>query len=69
MLGKPYLTQQDKPRASYATLLQPGFHLKWPWPFGTARHVPAYETQSIDVGREYKAGFEPSDLSWPTVAT
>ncbi len=67
-LGKPYLAQQDQQKGLNATLLQPGFHLKWPWPFGTARHVPAYETQSIDVGRSTRKGSSPP-ICWPPAAT
>ena len=61
VLSKPYLTQQDAGKGLHATLLGPGFHMKWPWPFGVARHVPAYQVQSIDVGRIYKEGFKPAE--------
>jgi membrane protease subunit HflK len=52
--SRPYLTQEDAAKGLQATLLEPGFHTKLPWPFGIARHVPAYQVQSIDVGWELK---------------
>jgi regulator of protease activity HflC (stomatin/prohibitin superfamily) len=54
VFSEPYLTQADNARGLYATVLEPGFHWKWPWPFAVARHVPAYEIQSIAVGKIYK---------------
>ncbi|MCD6417025.1 MAG: hypothetical protein J7M08_10095 [Planctomycetes bacterium] len=51
VLGKPYLSAADERAGLPATVFQPGYHLKWPWPFGTARFVPANEIQSVEVGK------------------
>jgi membrane protease subunit HflK len=68
VLSKPYLTQQDKAKGLYASVLQPGFHVKPPWPFGVARHVPAYQIQSIEVGRIYRPDAKAAkDLNLPDV--
>ncbi|MDW8344719.1 MAG: protease modulator HflK [Verrucomicrobiae bacterium] len=29
-----------------------GFHLKWPWPFETARRFPVHEVQAVEIGFE-----------------
>ena len=55
VFSKPYLTAQDRAKGLHATVLEPGFHWKLPWPIGMARHVPAYEVQSIEVGKVYTA--------------
>jgi len=67
--GRPYVTAQDAARGLYATVLEPGFHAKLPWPFATARHVPAYQVQTIEVGKIYKDkdAYAAHDLDMPDV--
>ncbi len=52
-LGTPYVSKADAARGLPASVFQPGFHLKWPWPFAVTRTVPAYKVQSVDVGKIY----------------
>lgn len=52
--GVPYLSEQDKAAGLKATVYEPGFYLKWPWPFAVARHVPAYRLHMVELGKVYK---------------
>ncbi|MFW6188940.1 MAG: hypothetical protein ACOC7T_00775 [Planctomycetota bacterium] len=52
-LGRPVVTAQDKARGLPASVFPAGFHVKWPWPISTARHVPAYKVHSLQVGKWY----------------
>jgi len=54
VLGRPYVTAQDAAKGLPASVLEPGFHLKWPWPIALATHVPAYETLSVELGKVYQ---------------
>ncbi len=60
-LGRPVLTEQDAARGLQATVYKPGFYLKWPWPFSTARHVPAFRVHRVEIGKWY--GTEGSNIS------
>jgi regulator of protease activity HflC (stomatin/prohibitin superfamily) len=53
VLGRPVATAEDAEVGIRATAFQPGFHLKWPWPIAFARHVPAYDVHSVEVGKMY----------------
>ena len=33
-------------------VLEPGFHLKWPWPLGEIRRAPASRILSMNIGHE-----------------
>jgi len=57
--GRPRLTEQDARQGLKATVYQPGYYLKAPWPFDSERHVPAYEVQKLEIGRiRYDGGEE-----------
>lgn len=45
--------------------LEPGFHLKWPWPFETVRRFPARRVQTLHVGyRHDERRPRPTTLLW-----
>ena len=54
VLGRPYVSQKDAAAGLPGTVLQPGFHLKWPWPFARLRTIPAHEVQQVEVGKVYE---------------
>ncbi len=60
--GRPYVRQQDAARGLHATVLKPGFYLKAPWPFAVTRHVPAYRTHSVELGKVYEKRRNPGFL-------
>jgi regulator of protease activity HflC (stomatin/prohibitin superfamily) len=49
--GKPIVHPADTGKGLEASVFEPGFHLKWPWPISVARTVPAYTVQSIELGK------------------
>ncbi len=49
--GRPRLTVADKTRGLQASLYEPGFHLKWPWPFEVTRLVPARRIDRLELGK------------------
>jgi len=53
--GRPYVSKADAAKGLKATVFQPGFYLKAPWPFEVARHVPAYRTHVVALGKIYEA--------------
>lgn len=57
--GQPYVSTDDAARGLKATLFYPGLHLKAPWPFAVARHVPAYRVHSLEVGKVYEPRTHP----------
>jgi len=63
--ARPYLSAEDAAKGLSATVFEPGFYLKMPWPFGVARHVPAYEVQSVELGRIHEPipGAKPSKIA------
>jgi len=54
VLGKPDVSLQDREKGLPATPLEPGFHLKWPWPFAISRFAPVYQVQSVELGKVYE---------------
>lgn len=54
-LGKPMVRPADAGKGLEASVFEPGFHLKWPWPISVARTVPAYAVQSLELGRVREA--------------
>jgi regulator of protease activity HflC (stomatin/prohibitin superfamily) len=60
--GQPHVTQEDAEVGLKASVYGPGFHLKWPWPIGIARYVPANLIQTVELGRIYdKADWTAED--------
>ncbi len=53
-LGRPIVSAADAETGLRATVFQPGYHLKWPWPISVARTIPAYKVHSIEVGKVYE---------------
>jgi len=53
-LGRPYVTEQDAAQGLRATVFQPGFRLKAPWPFSVTRRIPAYQVHHLEVGKIYE---------------
>ncbi len=64
--GKPYVSGADAAKGVKATLFEPGVYVKAPWPFGVARHVPAFRVQTVEVGKIRNEGVKPSDA--PTLS-
>jgi regulator of protease activity HflC (stomatin/prohibitin superfamily) len=63
--GKPYVSPEDARKGLRATVFEAGFHLKAPWPFSIARHVPAYQILATQVGKIYEPvpGAGPSEIA------
>ena len=53
--GRPRVSEADAAQGLRASIHEPGYYLKAPWPFETARHVPAYELQRLEIGKVYFA--------------
>lgn len=51
--GRPRVSAKDAGKAVRASVYAPGFHLKAPWPFEIARYVPAYQVQTMELGKIY----------------
>jgi len=67
-LAKPIVRTVDAERGLKASVFQPGFHLKWPWPISVARAIPAYAVQSIELGKVRKTQERKPWQFDPTVA-
>ena len=58
--GRPRLKSADKADGLSASVYEPGYYLKLPWPFEVARHVPAYQTHRIELGKiRFEEGERP----------
>jgi membrane protease subunit HflK len=66
VMGRPRLTAEDAARGVRASVMGPGWHLKWPWPIGVARVMPAYENRVFQVGKIYEPEF---GVEWADFAT
>jgi len=49
----PVVRQKDADRGLKATVFEPGFYLKLPWPFEKVQYLSAYELRGMVLGREY----------------
>lgn len=47
-----------------ATIVGPGLHFKWPWPVGSAQHVPVGRLQPLSLGSLSKGISETKALLW-----
>ncbi|NLW51113.1 MAG: hypothetical protein GXY85_09785 [Candidatus Brocadiaceae bacterium] len=53
-LGRPYVSAEDRAQGLKATLIQPGFRLKAPWPFAVTRRIPGEAILHVSVGKVYE---------------
>ena len=60
--GTPVVTKADAEEGLKATVYEPGYYLKAPWPIDMAYHVPAHNIHRLTVGRiEYETQQETDD--------
>ena len=60
--GRPRLKSADESAGLRATVYEPGYYLKLPWPFEVVRRVPAYETHRLELGKvEYEELKKPPE--------
>ena len=52
-LGQPVVNQRDAQKGLKATVYEPGYYLKAPWPFDITRHVSAYNVHRFRLGRVF----------------